>query len=430
VRVRFQVAFTLGEIPGAGATEGLATIARRDGGDPWVRTAVLSSATGDAAGLFEGLCANRDASLLPLLRSLALVVGARGQFTEIQRILAVLADSAKDAGDDELDMTTGLGDGLARNGRKLSDLRAELPTTVRAWLDRLFVHANALAGDASAPSDRRARAILMLGQGAFDTAVAILPGLLNPHQPPDVQAAAVRALSSFDRPEVAGLLLRPWNGYTPALRTEVVGYLLGRRAWIGPLLDAVGAGTIPSGQIPPTRRALLLGDRDPQLRQRAQAVLGGAAPGPRAEAVARYKPAIERAGDADRGRSVFERECLACHTLGTLGHAVGPNLAGVRRRTAEEIMISILDPNRETSPEFLEYAVALDDGRVLSGLIAAETPTSVTLRGREAVDQTILRRNVAEIASMGKSLMPEGLEKMITPQEMTDLITFLLKIQD
>jgi putative membrane-bound dehydrogenase-like protein len=430
VRVRFQVAFTIGEIPGAGATEGLATIARRDGGDPWVRTAVLSSATSDAASLFERLSVNRDAHLLPLLRSLALVVGARGRPTEIHRILAALADSAKDAADDELDMTTGLGDGLARSGCKLSDLRADLPTTLAAWLDRLFVRANALAGDTSAPSDRRAQAVLLLGQGAFDTAVAVLPGLLDPHQPPDVQAAALRALSGFDRPEVAGLLLRPWNGYTPALRTEVVGSLLGRRAWIGRLLDAVGAGTIPSGQIPPTRRALLLADRDPQLRQRAQAVLGGEAPGPRAEAVARYRPAIERAGDADRGRSVFERECLACHTLGTLGHAVGPNLAGVRRRTAEEIMVNILDPNRETSPEFLEYAVALDDGRVLTGLIAAETPTSVTLRGPEAVDQTILRRNVSEITSTGKSLMPEGLEKTITPQEMTDLITFLLKIQD
>ena len=92
--------------------------------------------------------------------------------------------------------------------------------------------------------------------------------------------------------------------------------------------------------------------------------------------------------------------------------------------------MNILDPNREVSPEFLEYTVALDDGRVVTGLVAAETPSGVTLRGREGVEQTILRRNVAEIASTGKSLMPEGLEKTVTPQEMADLIAFLLKIQD
>src|SRR5262249_21739200 len=214
-----------------------------------------------------------------------------------------------------------------------------------------------------------------------------------------------------------------------ALRGEVVTLLLSRRAWIGPLLDAIGAGAIPPGQIPLARRTLLLQDRDPSLRARAQALLGEA-PGPRAEAIAHYKTGLDRPGDADRGRSVFERECLACHTLGTQGHAVGPNLAGVRRRTAEEILVNILDPNREASPEFHEYTVALDDGRILSGLVAAETPASVTLKGRDAVEQTILRRNVAETASPGKSPMPEGLEKPISPTEMRDLITFLLKIQE
>ena len=127
---------------------------------------------------------------------------------------------------------------------------------------------------------------------------------------------------------------------------------------------------------------------------------------------------------------IFDRECLACHKLGERGHAVGPNLAGVRRKTPEEILVSILDPNREVSPEFLEYTVALDDGRVVTGLVAAETPASLSLRGREGAEQTILRRNVAEIASTGKSLMPEGLEKTIPPPEMSDLIAFLLRIQD
>ena len=94
-----------------------------------------------------------------------------------------------------------------------------------------------------------------------------------------------------------------------------------------------------------------------------------------------------------------------------MGNAVGPNLASVRRKTPEELLISILDPNREVSPEYLEYTVALDDGRVVTGLVAAETPTSVTLRGREGTEQTILRGNIDEIAGTGKSLMPEGLEK-------------------
>ncbi len=54
----------------------------------------------------------------------------------------------------------------------------------------------------------------------------------------------------------------------------------------------------------------------------------------------------------------------------------------------------------------------------------------MTLKVREGVEQTILRRNIVEIASTGKSLMPEGLEKTVGPQEMADLLAFLLQIQD
>jgi putative heme-binding domain-containing protein len=258
----------------------------------------------------------------------------------------------------------------------------------------------------------------------------VLAGLLGPGQPRTVQSAAVRALGGFDRPEAAGLLLGPWKGYTPGLRSEVVELLLGRRSWIGPLLDAVQAGTVAARQIPPTRRAALVAHQDPAIRSRAAALLAGEVVGPRAEAVARYRPALATPGDPDRGRAVFDRECLACHKIGARGHAVGPNLASIRRRTAEEILVSILDPNRESSPEFHEYVVAIDDGRVATGMVASETPTGVTLRGREGVEQTILRRNVAEISSTGKSLMPEGLEKAVAPGEMADLIAFLLRIQE
>jgi putative membrane-bound dehydrogenase-like protein len=436
LRVRFQVAFTLGGLSGADVIESLATIARRDGADPWVRTAVLSAAGVDCAGLFERLEADRDyatsATGIPLLRSLALEIGARGRPVEVNRLLAALAgvNSSRDAESAGIDVAIGLGEGLARNGRRLSDMGSELPVASAAWLDRLFLRAAALAPDVAAPLEHRVRGVLLLGHGRIDTAERVLPGLLDAQQAPEVQAAVVRALAGFSNPEVAGMLLRPWKAYTPALRADVVAHLLARRIWIAPLLDAIEAGTVPAGQISLARRELLFKDRDPVFRARARAVLGGDAPGPRAEAIARFKAALDPPGDPDRGRTIFERECFACHTVGTQGHAVGPNLAGVRRRTAEEILVSILDPNREASPEFHEYTVALDDGRVLTGLVAAETATSLTLRGREALEETILRRNIAEIASTGKSLMPEGLEKSISPAEMRDVITFLLKIQD
>jgi putative heme-binding domain-containing protein len=434
VRVRFQVAFTLGEVGGDIALGGLVAIARRDGGDPWVRTAVLSSAMVDPCGLFERLWQDRSFAASPngiaLLRPFALVVGVRNRPGEAARILTVVSAEANADTEVSRAVMIGLSDGLVRAGRRLSELKAEVSLASAAWLDRLLVGAERMAADSSQILDRRTEAAQILEHTTYDRAMAILPGLLVPREPSEIQAAAVRSIGGFDRPEVAGILLAPWKGYSPALRAQIVGLLLGRRGWNGPLLDAVRTGLVPPGEIPPNRRELLLKDRDPAIRERATAVLGGLAPAPRAAAIEAYKRAIDRAGDSERGRTIFERECMACHKLGDRGHSVGPNLASMRRKTPEEILLSILDPNREVSPEFVEYLIALDDGRVVTGIVASETPGGLAVRGRESAEQTILRRNIAQIAGTGKSLMPEGLEKNITPPEMTDLITFLLKLQD
>ena len=92
-------------------------------------------------------------------------------------------------------------------------------------------------------------------------------------------------------------------------------------------------------------------------------------------------------------------------------------------------MTQILDPNREVLANYLLYVVVLDSGRVVSGLIANESATSITLRRAENAQETILRRNIEEINGTGKSLMPEGLEQKITEQQMSDLIAFLLRLE-
>jgi len=323
----------------------------------------------------------------------------------------------------------GLADGLGRAGVKLAAVQAKAPKEVGRMLDTLILSAVQTAPDANAPLARRVRAITLLGHAGFEQAKATLPPLLNPMEPQPVHLAAVRALANHREPEVAVLLLHPWRGYTPALRSEVIQILLGRSIWVGPLLDAIEAETVTVGQVPPARRKLLLESSDAALRARARALFGPDATDSRADVIARYTAALSLAADRDQGRKVFERECLGCHRVGAVGQAVGPNLSSVQHRTADEVLISILDPNREVAPEFLEYAVALKDGRVVTGLIDSETESSLTLKRAQGAEDTILRQNIEEIASTGKSLMPEGLEKQVTPQEMADLLAFVLELQ-
>src|SRR5213076_2558753 len=116
------------------------------------------------------------------------------------------------------------------------------------------------------------------------------------------------------------------------------------------------------------------------------------------------------------------------HRLGDQGNEVGPNLNTIQNRTAEEVLLHILDPNREVAPEFIEYLVVLKDGRTTTGVIAAETATSLTLRRANNVQETILRQAIEEISSTGKSLMPEGLEQKLSLQDMADLLKLLVRL--
>ena len=126
-----------------------------------------------------------------------------------------------------------------------------------------------------------------------------------------------------------------------------------------------------------------------------------------------------------RGRTVFARNCQTCHQHQGQGHRVGPDLSGIAGRAPDQLLADILDPNRNVEPDYIVLAAASRRGQVYSGLLAEETATTVKLRRAEGVEDVLLRSEIDELRSTGQSLMPEGLEQNINPQEMADLIAFL-----
>lgn len=428
-RVRFQLAFTLGEVEGPAARAGLATIARRDADDPWVRAAVLSSAYREPMGLFRGLLIQGAADGpggAELLRALAFQVGAGEPRRSVEALgcLAAMADR-----DRARSLAVALAEGVARSGEDLFRLVEGDDGEARAFLEGVVEGSKRRLDHAGASPEAVVESIAVLSLRPYAEASEAIRPRLAPSEPEAVLRAAVRALASYGEAEAAGLLLGEYRAYTPAVRRAVLEAVLGRPTWHGALLDAVESGVVAAGEVPAARAALLRESGDPATRERARRLLEVATPGLRAEALARYREALTLAPDPARGRAVFERECLTCHRLGEQGQAVGPNLASVARRGPDEILLHVLDPNREVAPDYLEYVVELADGRVATGLVESESATSLTLRRAGGESETILRRDVAALASSGKSLMPEGLEEKVGPREMADLIAFLLEIQ-
>src|SRR5262249_36240994 len=122
-RVRFQLAFTLGEMTDARAIDALAIIALRDAADPWIRTAVLSSVAHTSDRMLTRLLPDAQfvssRAVLDRIRELAQILGVRGQTPELQRVLASVGVSGGLASPVLGEVVSGIGEGLKRSGKSL-----------------------------------------------------------------------------------------------------------------------------------------------------------------------------------------------------------------------------------------------------------------------------------------------------------------------
>jgi len=427
-RVRLQTAFSLGEVTGPRARDALFTIARRDAKDPWIRAAVLSSVGNNGDGFLALLVADQafaaDAVGIDLIRELAQIIGARARPLEMQKAITAARANGSRTDATWRVVISGFGDGLKRSGKSLRAVGFDAPTM--AVIDEMFATAGRLATDSSASSETRTAAIHLLAFDDFERVKSPLASLLEPGQSQEIQLAAVTVISGFSQEETAQMLLARWPAFTPALRAETVVAMLDGRNRILPLLTAIEKGIIPANQVPFTRRRFLLRSTDPTVKEFATRLFGNAGASSRSAAIEKYKPALGLRGDAAAGRKIFETICAACHRAGDIGNDIGPNLATIRQWNPDQVLINILDPNREVAPNFFNYLVETKDGRTIDGIIAEENAASVTLKRAGGVQERVLRRDIAQLTSSSLSLMPEGLEAAISVEQMADLIAFLL----
>ena len=241
-----------------------------------------------------------------------------------------------------------------------------------------------------------------------------------------MQLAAVKALATHTDPKVSELLLKNWAGYGPALRREAMEAMLSRADRVLKMLDAVEAKKVAASEFTLAQVQQLHAHPNAAVRTRSAAVFKRTTDADRAKVVKDYLPALDLKGDAMKGKGVFQKSCAACHKLDGVGSDVGANLlAALPNKSGEDLLIAVFDPNREVDPRYVSYQVVTADERVLTGIVAAETPTSITLRRADGKEDVILRSNIATLRSTSLSLMPVGLEKELTPQDVADLFAYL-----
>ncbi len=439
-RVRFQCALSLGESSDAKIIPALAQIGVRNADDLWSRAAVLSSVGKRSDEFLQAVLTvplKNGEDLAPLMETLGQVLGAGSPPPKLVQVLNQLTASANPADFAwQLKAVGGIADGLRSRGIKgksssalfnvLEGESTEAKTAreqVNAMMDRALV----IAVDNRQSTNSRLAAIDLLTYADYSKVGKSLFGLVTPAQPTELQLAVVRSLGRMSDSAVGKTFVERerWRAYGPAVREAVVAVLVSQLSYVNALLDAMERGDVQTSALNPARRTQLAKHRDAKVRGRAEALFKNIGGADRMKVYEDYKSMLTLTGEPKNGHAVFTRTCTPCHAYAGEGYSVGPDLTGIRNQPKEALLLHILVPDYEIVPGFVSYEVETKDGQTISGLLASETATSVTLRRALGQQDTILRSNIASISSTSTSLMPSELEKTMSRQDLADLLAFL-----
>jgi putative heme-binding domain-containing protein len=214
----------------------------------------------------------------------------------------------------------------------------------------------------------------------------------------------------------------------------VVDVLLSRQHSAAALLAAIDAGQLRAADIAADQLrpvALYHDDALDALVKKHWGTIQGGTPEERLAEMRRINNDLRslRAGDPVAGKALFTRHCGTCHRLFGEGNQIGPELTHANRQKVDELLATIVNPGAVIRKEFMSYVVQTTDGRILTGLIADQTPANVTLLGAKNERTTIDRDKIESITESSTSLMPDNLLKELHSTEVQDLFSYLMRDQ-
>ena len=394
-----------GDDDSATGTQYLAQAAWSYAEDKWMRNGILSGIGGREPSFLQALLADMPAEAK---------VGAG-----MAEILGYLGGSLTKPS--ELEVAGAAPEALRLallSGYLASRKSAGLPASFQSLLDA----SPEVAKDKTKTIEARSVAVKLMARLPWERSGQALLTLALDDAAPELAAAALKAVVAYPKVDVSGSLLAGWSRYTPARRDAVLGALLGVPFHVKGVLTAVEAKRLPASAFTGVRRRQVLAAKDPAVKALAERLLTVSA---RPEALAEASQALALKPVPAEGRAVFNAVCASCHRLDREGHAVGPDLFDIRRQTKENILFHIVNPDAEIAPAFTAYLAEAKDGRILSGILVGDTPTSITLRGPLGVETSLLRADLAKLEALPGSLMPTGLEAGLSKQQLADLLAYL-----
>jgi putative heme-binding domain-containing protein len=288
----------------------------------------------------------------------------------------------------------------------------------------------ALADSQRPDTERIAAARLLLELNPRDdAAVGAILDQLTPQISPALAEGLLETLRLSQASSWASAAVAALRKVPPVSRKVALALILERPDAVRTWLDAVEKGQARFDWLALDQRLALTTHPDQTIAARTRKLLelGGGLPDPdRQKVIDQLKPQVlGRTGDVGNGKKVFTQHCAKCHQHSGEGVAIGPDLTGFAAHPKEEILIHVLDPSRSVEGNFKAYRLQTTDERTFLGIIGAQTATTLELIDGDGKRHILSKDDIATLVETDKSLMPEGFEKVMSVQELTDLLEFL-----
>lgn len=411
--VRYQLVLAMGNTNDPRKVSVLSKLASSDGDDPTFADAIVSATQDCAAEVLAQTDGNHE-----LTYRLAKVVGAKSDELELQSVFKRAL--AQKRSRQQLELLRGLSDGLVQ-GKRFVALISQIPGGKQNLTDILLTLAK--AEDESPQTRSKAIALLQMASLAEDE---LFGDLCSPREPPLVQQAAVTAIAGSLNDDREQQLVDLWPELEPSTKQTAISLLLKNTLGVEFILNGLQQKTLGTTSLSLDQQTQLRQHRNDSVRKRAEQLLGQAANSDRTAVLQQYEPATLTIGSPISGRAVFLKQCAKCHVPAEVGQpSVGPDLADSSNRPREAILFDILNPSGKVEPKYAASQILTIDGQTYSGIVLHQTPQSIILQLADGKTQEVPRSDIELFQTSDRSLMPDGLEKEISQEQMANLLEFL-----
>lgn len=242
-----------------------------------------------------------------------------------------------------------------------------------------------------------------------------------------LNTTAARGLAQFNDPEIGNQLAKNYRKFG----TGIMDTLVSRPAFAQAMLAEMAAGRIPRTELSAFHARQIRSFKDEALNKQLTEAWGELRESNAdkkqliAKLKADLKPDVLAKANLSNGRVVYTSVCSSCHMMYGQGGKIGPDLTGSGRANLDYLLENIADPSGIVSVDYRMTLLTLKDGRQLSGVIADKNDRTLTLRTLTE-SLTLDRAEITKTESSPLSMMPEGLHLALQPEQMRDLIAYLM----